>query len=101
MLLRFDDREKPIAEWARELGITERDLRWRLKRWPIERALTAEQYEREYPTFTKSRGGYGLWEARVIAGDRQEFIGFGHGEKRAILNATRQVVMHEDKRNGQ
>lgn len=36
----FQGRTLPLKYWAKEIGISDIGLAWRLKRWPIERALT-------------------------------------------------------------
>ncbi len=36
----FDGRRQHISAWAREIGVSRHVLRWRLKNWSLERALT-------------------------------------------------------------
>jgi hypothetical protein len=40
-VIKFRGKEKCLAEWAREIGVHPAALIYRLKRWPLERALAA------------------------------------------------------------
>ncbi len=40
MQITFDGRTQNASAWAREVGITYNLLRWRLRYWTLERALT-------------------------------------------------------------
>lgn len=39
-MISFDGRTLHLAEWARQLGLDAETLSYRLKHWPLERALT-------------------------------------------------------------
>lgn len=41
MQIEHNGRTQSATAWARELGITYHVLRWRLRHWPMERALQA------------------------------------------------------------
>lgn len=40
-LITYGGRTQSLAEWAAEIGVDWSTLKWRLKRWPFEKAMTA------------------------------------------------------------
>lgn len=58
-LLTFDNKTLCFADWARELGIHKHSLRYRLRRYPIEVALSAPK-KKGWPRLGDSRNGEGV-----------------------------------------
>ncbi len=40
LYVEFGGERRSLSEWARLLGVTLSTVRWRMQRWPVERALT-------------------------------------------------------------
>lgn len=57
-LVEFEGRSQSISDWAAELGIRAQQVRWRLKNWPLERALKLDAQRSPEQRSEASRKGH-------------------------------------------
>ena len=47
-LITFNGRTQNITQWAKEMGITAKSLGFRIRRWPLQRAMTEPKLKNQF-----------------------------------------------------